>query len=799
MLYLSSREKSDSYYKDIFFKCKVSGLCVPEDLSLVKSALFPQSSGYISWYDGGIANADLSTMARKKRTPSPVEKTPLFDDLSPQARQAIGAVVMGVLGIFFLFSLLGYAGVAGDMTDKALSWLFGTGAWLAPVACLFYVGALMKPREDERVSGAKVLGISLVFFSVLALLELSEDGLGGMAGLALTYPLTYLFGGMVAGVSLSGLFLIGTFLTFNTGLRLPSLSRKSTDEAESEEEDELDLSDLGLPELEDEKPTTEETTDKSEGGESPKKNIEAIAEKVSDALAAKTGGDITVKHFSGPYVPPSLSLLNKDKGKAMAGDVKANSLTIKRTLKEFGINVEMDAVESGPAITRYSLKPAQGVRISRIVALSQELQLALKASTIRIEAPIPGKSLVGIEVPNAVRSTVGLASILKHPEYTDSPRPLLIALGKDVAGGVHFANIARMPHALIAGTTGSGKSVTIHNIIVSLLFRNSPEQLRFILVDPKRVELTLYDGIPHLLTPVITEPKKALKSLAWAVKEMGRRYDILQAEGVQGLELYHHNVYQPAKKAWEERGRLEEEKEGLPEPLPYIVIILDELNDLMQAYPRELEALIVRLAQMSRAVGIHLLLATQRPSVNVITGTIKANIPTRIALNVASQVDSRTIIDQMGAEKLLGQGDMLYLSSDSPRLTRIQSAFISGEEIKKVVSYLKAQDAHMLDTIDLDEQKDGNANSFMAAIGGEDVDAEDELFEDAKAAVLEAGKASTSYLQRKLRVGYSRAARLVDLLEEKGVIGPADGARPREVLIGKTGGSSEPGEDDEPL
>ena len=429
--------------------------------------------------------------------------------------------------------------------------------------------------------------------------------------------------------------------------------------------------------------------------------------------------------------------------------------------------------------------------------LQQELQLALKASTIRIEAPIPGKSLVGIEVPNAVRSTVGLASILKHPEYTDSPRPLLIALGKDVAGGVHFANIARMPHALIAGTTGSGKSVTIHNIIVSLLFRNSPDQLRFILVDPKRVELTLYNGIPHLLTPVITEPKKAIKSLGWAVKEMARRYDILQAEGIQGIDLYHSNVYQPAKKAWEEKGAPEEEKENLPEPLPYIVIILDELNDLMQAYPRELEALIVRLAQMSRAVGIHLLLATQRPSVNVITGTIKANVPTRIALNVASQIDSRTIIDQMGAEKLLGQGDMLYLSSDSPRLTRIQSAYISGEEIKKVVAYLKAQDAHMLDTIDLEEKsEDGNANSFMASLTGDDMDAEDDLFDDAKQAVMEAGKASTSYLQRKLRIGYSRAARLMDILEEQGVIGPADGSRPREVLAGRNNNSAATDADD---
>ncbi len=736
-------------------------------------------------------------MARKKKKEIVVERTPMFDDLSPQARQAIGAVIVAVIGIFFLCSLLGYAGVAGEVTDEALTWLFGTGAWLAPLACLFYVIALMRPRDDERVSAAKIVGISLVFFSILALLSLYEADLGGMSGELLTWPLSYLFGNMVAGIILTSLVLIGTFLICNTGIGLPAfLKRRETSlEDESALEDDLGLDDLDLPELAEPASPAEAPTQTENEGTEVKKGLEAVSAKVSDALAAKVQSDIVVKNFSGPYSPPPLSLLNKDKGKPVAGDVKANSLIIKRTLKEFGINVEMDAVESGPAITRYSLKPAQGVRISRIVALSQELQLALKASSIRIEAPIPGKSLVGIEVPNAVRSTVGLASVLKHPEYTDSPRPLLVALGKDVAGGVHFANIGRMPHALIAGTTGSGKSVTIHNIIVSLLFRNSPEQLRFILVDPKRVELTLYNGIPHLLTPVITEPKKALKSLAWAVKEMARRYDILQAEGVQGLELYHQNVYQPAKKAWEERGSLEEERQNLPEPLPFIVIILDELNDLMQAYPRELEALIVRLAQMSRAVGIHLLLATQRPSVNVITGTIKANIPTRIALNVASQIDSRTIIDQMGAEKLLGQGDMLYLSSDSPRLTRIQSAFISGEEIKKVVSYLKDQDAHMLDTIDLDGEKEGNANSFMASLGGEDVDVEDDMFEDAKAAVMEAGKASTSYLQRKLRIGYSRAARLMDILEEQGVIGPADGSRPREVLIGKT--EAAPVSDDE--
>lgn len=736
----------------------------------------------------------VSFMARKKRSTVEVkERAPMFDDLSPQARQAIAAVTVGVIGLFFLFSLLGFAGRAGTYTEIGLDKLFGTGAWLAPIAAAFYVFVLMNPKEDDHVSTSKMVGISLFFIALLAALELYADGLGGWTGLSLSYPLEFLFGEMVTSILLAGFVLIGIFLIFNTGLSLPRFKKSENDLEDYDEELDIEALEAEIAATEAENEDEEEVEEEEE--ESPKKGLQTVAEKVGEKLGMSKSDDLLVKNFSGPYTPPPLTLLKKDTGKAVAGDVKANSLTIKRTLKEFGINVEMDAVESGPAITRYSLKPAQGVRISRIVALQQELQLALKASTIRIEAPIPGKSLVGIEVPNAVRSTVGLASILKNPEYTDSPRPLLVALGKDVAGGVHFANIARMPHALIAGTTGSGKSVTIHNIIVSLLFRNSPEQLRFILVDPKRVELTLYNGIPHLLTPVITEPKKALQSLSWAVKEMARRYDILQAEGIQGLELYHQNVYNPAKKAWVANGSLEEEKDNLPEPLPYIVIILDELNDLMQAYPRELEALIVRLAQMSRAVGIHLLLATQRPSVNVITGTIKANVPTRIALNVASQIDSRTIIDQMGAEKLLGQGDMLYLSSDSPRLTRIQSAYISGEEIKKVVAYLKDQSADLLDDgINFEDTKEGSASSFMASIGGSNDDAEDELFDEAKQAVLEAGKASTSYLQRKLRIGYSRAARLIDILEEQGVIGPADGARPREILAG---GSSDDEDEEE--
>jgi S-DNA-T family DNA segregation ATPase FtsK/SpoIIIE len=665
----------------------------------------------------------------------------------------------------------------GQFTQKALQALFGAGSWLAPLICTIYIYVLLNPREeDNKVSGAKITGTILLFVSLLGALGLYEEKLGGWLGWSLEAPLTSMFGTAVTGVLVFGLFLISLFLLFNTGLRLPSFKQTKN---EIIPDDDSDIETLGLPE-DKSKENNDLQNDADDSEENTTSKLAQVTKKMA-SLAKLPTDELVIKNFSGTYIPPSLSLLNKERGKAQIGDVKANSNTIKRTLREFGISVEMDAVESGPTITRYALKPAQGVKISRIVGLQQELQLALKASTIRIEAPIPGKSLVGIEVPNQTRATVGLSSMLSIPEYTDSPHPLIVALGKDVTGNVHFANIARMPHGLIAGTTGAGKSVSIHNIIISLLYRNSPDQLRFILVDPKRVELTLYNKIPHLLTPVITQAKKAIQALSWAVKEMERRYDILEAEQVQNIISYHKNIYQPAKKAWEEAGSIEEDRVSLPEALPYIVIILDELNDLMQAYPRELEACIVRLAQMSRAVGIHLLLATQRPSVNVITGTIKANVPTRIALAVASQIDSRTIIDTMGAEKLLGAGDMLYLSSDSPKPIRLQSAYVSEEEIKRVVEYLQKQDAFGLHTINLDEPSNSNDSVFNAMIGSGDSD--DELYSDAKQAVIEAGKASTSYLQRKLRIGYSRAARLIDLLEEKGVIGAADGSKPREILL----------------
>jgi len=722
-------------------------------------------------------------MAKRKQKQQP--KKSFFDDLSPQTKQAIGAVLFVALGIFLTLSLIEYAGMMGEWTNYALESLFGKGAYLAPFVCAFYVYALLNPKEDEHVSTSKIVGIALMFVTLLASLGLYTEGLGGITGAALEVPLRYLVGGLAAGFVIGALFLIGLFLTFNNGLLLPGfLKRKPKPEALDD-----DIESIELP-----KPLSASESEEEELQELAEDAPEKKNRTVISKLGLGKEGDFTVSNFVGTYAPPPLSLLQKDKGKAKVGDIKANANIIKRTLKNFNIDVEMDEVSIGPSVTRYALKPAEGVRISKIVGLQNNLELALAASPIRIEAPIPGKSLVGIEVPNQQKAMVGLASLLSSPEYTDSPKPLLVALGRDITGKVQFANVAKMPHGLIAGTTGSGKSVTIHAIVTSLLFRNSPEQLRFIMVDPKRVELTLYNDIPHLLTPVITDAKKAILSLKWAIKEMERRYDILQTEKVRDIGSYHDNIYGPAKADFIKRGSPEEEKDQLPEPMPYIVVVMDELSDLMQAYPRELEACIVRLAQMSRAIGIHLIIATQRPSVNVITGLIKANIPSRIALNVASQIDSRTILDQVGAEKLLGQGDMLFLSGELSKPIRLQSAFISEEELKNVVAYLKDQSsAQELDSINLDgDNKEGNADAFFSSVA--DDDDGDDLYEDAKRAVIEANKASTSYLQRKLRVGYSRAARLIDLLEERGVIGAGEGSKPREILVERQGDADDFGE-----
>lgn len=690
--------------------------------------------------------------------------------LKEETRYSVWGIVFFVIGFLILLSIFKAAGMVGEAIYWTLNSIFGLGYYLLPILFIAVGFSFMK-KERPYVAKTQAIFSFICLLSALAIIDLAVNGkgeslnvfYGGYLGSMFAWPFLRLFGVYAAILLLGALLIISLIVLFDERPNLGELFRKILNF--------LKL-DIRLPSLKkdegennDQLPIANDQLDEKEENPEP---IPYLENKIEEEIIEK---EMKVKKFVTDYVPPPLSLLEKDKGKANIGDMKGNMNIIQRTLMTFGVSVEMDEVTIGPTVTRYSLKPAQGVKLSRIVGLQNELALALSAKTIRIEAPIPGKSLVGIEIPNKVKSIVGLATLLSNELFQNSPKPLTIALGRGLSGKSIFGNLAKMPHLLVAGTTGSGKSVTIHSIITSLLYRNGPEDLRFIMVDPKRVELTLYNKIPHLLTPVITDAKQTILSLKWAAREMDRRYDILQAESVQNIESYHSNVYEKAKKNNQDAERL-----------PYIVIVIDELADIMQTYPRELESAIVRLAQMSRAVGIHLVVSTQRPSVNVITGLIKANIPTRVALQVSSQIDSRTILDQGGAEKLLGAGDMLYSCAESPHPERLQSAFISEDEVKKVVEYLRKEYIDEIpSTIELTGSIEKGSSLFNDSVNNSD-DGDDNLYEDARMIVIEAGKASTSYLQRKLGVGYARAAKLIDMLEERGVVGAGNGAKPREVL-----------------
>ena len=478
---------------------------------------------------------------------------------------------------------------------------------------------------------------------------------------------------------------------------------------------------------------------------------------------------------------PSLTLLEKKQSPADAGDVQQNAQTIRDTLGEFNIDVEMEGANIGPKVTQYTLKPPSGVKLTRITALETNIALNLAAQSLRIEAPIPGQRAVGIEVPNRKAADVRLYGILSSKQWNNSSQPLSFAIGKDISGEAVVGELNKMPHLLIAGQTGSGKSVMINTLLTSLLYRNSPSEMKLILVDPKQVEMAPYEDIPHLLTPVITEPEKTISALKWAVNEMERRYKLLAEEKLRDIASYNKKVASGATKIAVEdaEGNTQQVDEGA---MPYIVIVIDELADLMMVAARDVEALIVRLAQKARAVGIHLVLATQRPSVDVITGLIKANVPARIAFTVASQIDSRTILDQVGAEKLLGQGDMLMLTPSMSKPKRIQGAWVMDEEVIKITDHLRMQSAPQYndEIISQPVQLSGKGGVVMDMSGGE---GGDDMFRDAVRVVVESKKASTSLLQRRLRIGYARAARIIEELEEQGIIGPADGARPREVLI----------------
>ncbi len=478
---------------------------------------------------------------------------------------------------------------------------------------------------------------------------------------------------------------------------------------------------------------------------------------------------------------PSLDLLEKKQSPADAGDVQQNALIIQNTLSEFDIDVKMEGANIGPRVTQFTLRPPSGVKLTRITALETNIALNLAAQSLRMEAPIPGKKAVGIEVPNRKSADVRLYSVLSSSEWEKKSEPLSFAIGQDIAGGVMVGELNKMPHLLIAGQTGSGKSVMINTLLTSLLYHNSPSDMKLILVDPKQVEMAAYDDIPHLLTPIISEPDKMISALKWAVNEMQRRYSLLAEHKVKDIKSYNNKIRSTsAKVSVEDADGVPQDHEG--GAMPYIVIVIDELAELMMIAPRDVETLIVRLAQKARAVGIHLVLATQRPDANVITGLIKANVPAKIAFTVASQVNSRIIIDQAGAEKLLGSGDMLMQTAEMSKPKRVQGAFVSDAEIHKITDFLRMQSPPQYN--DEVVSQPVHLNGKGGVVMDFDSSNDDDLYKDAVRVVVESNKASASLLQRRLRVGYARAARLIENMEDQGIIGPADGARSREVLIG---------------
>jgi S-DNA-T family DNA segregation ATPase FtsK/SpoIIIE len=716
---------------------------------------------------------------RKQKNPLDYISIPRLS-LSADIKQSIWAVFFLTLGIICFLSIFGLAGSLGAYLSKAMDWLSGWGNWLIPVLLLVTGWELYQTR-GSRSGGLRYFGIFLFLWSFQGMLQLFVDvenwnqalelgkG-GGHIGWSLAVIVIKLFGFWAGIVVVLGLLIIGLMLMFNTNLAtlfrsgaMPArlLARPFSSIFSGKK-------DSALAREYDEKAEQGEALSSGatvEGEIDDSFNLRSIKD---DSRQLKNVGRAIGEDDKMSWKPTNIKidipfdLLNSRPSKPTSGDIKSNIEIIKTTLEKFNIPVEMGDVSVGPTVTQYTLKPAEGIKLSRITGLNNDLSMALAAHPVRIEAPIPGKALVGIEVPNRTVAIVNLREVLESEDFKRRNNNLMIALGKDVAGKVWLDSINKMPHLLVAGATGSGKSVMLNTLIVSLLYQNNPDDLKFIMVDPKRVELTVYNGLPHLLTPVITEVSKTINALKWCLNEMDRRFETLSQVHKRDIEGYNQSN---------------------KEKMPYIIFIIDELADLMVVAPKEMEAGIVRLAQMARAVGIHLILATQRPSVNVITGTIKANMPARIAFSVTSGIDSRTILDSLGAEKLLGRGDMLFSSVALTKPKRIQGALITDQEIKRVVSYIKEKSGSPNYITEIVERQKVRGVAGVGIDGGTDDD--DELFQEAKELIINSGKASASFLQRRLSIGYARAARLLDILEESGIIGPSNGAKAREIMVTK--------------
>lgn len=682
---------------------------------------------------------------------------------SDQHREILKALFSLALAIILFLSLFNSAGLAGNYLALGLKLIFGQVAFTFPFFFIVSSFLFFAKSIESKVRLRILLGLSLALLSVSSFFWLFEpkdlrstvkiQETSGYLGFAVTSSLEKVFAFWGALVILAALFIFSIFLSLEEPLKgklkflfmslgklflkIISLIKKLIITIFHKKEKPIQFSKKEL-----------KNGDEYEDNQRDEL-ISAKEKKENKGLLP-----LAFKRKIHQKIELPLDLLSYHEEKAESRNIDEGRQIIQKTLENFGIPVEMSDVRVGPSVTQYALRPKEGIKLSRITSLSNDLAMALAAHPVRIEAPIPGKSLVGIEVPNKKRAMVSLREIIESEEFKKRSSNLTIPLGKDVTNNIWLADIKKMPHLLISGATNSGKTVIIHSIITSLLYQNSPDDLRLILIDPKRVELILYDGMPHLLTPVITQHKQALNALHWAIGEMERRLDLFNQAHAREIVSYN---------------QLAEEK------LPYIVIIIDELADLMMASSQDVEIPIVRLAQLARATGIHLILATQKPSVDIITGLIKSNITSRIAFNVASMVDSRTILDHSGAEKLLGRGDMLFLLPEISKPKRVQAPFVADEETKKVVEFLKDKEpTDYLTEVVENKNDNGHENEFSIE--------NDDLLPEARDLVQRQNKASATLFQRYLKIGYARAARLIDLLEQEGTIGPADGARPREVL-----------------
>jgi DNA segregation ATPase FtsK/SpoIIIE, S-DNA-T family len=703
--------------------------------------------------------------------------------LPNEIKQIIWGVLMLLVSVLIVLSFFGYAGKAGQLFIKSANLAIGNTVFVSPLI-LFLGGVALLFSNKGKEEGffrktfetfwPVVFAIILLFIGVTGILgSLGEaEKRGGWLGVFISWPFINFFGLIATQIIFLAVIAIGGIIFWK--FLVPRGTKKSAIKEEA-----------------DKKPTSIDEV--SVGGEESKresfiksfftpkfkvKEITSFPDNEAKPVEIKQKSEVkpVLEGKVFPYQPPPIDLLSPEKGAPTSVDIKVNSAVIKKTLQNFGIDVTMSEINIGPTVTQFTLKPAEGIKLSKITGLSNDLALSLAAHPIRIEAPVPGKSLVGIEVPNKGRAEVRLRNLIENESFQNSPMNMILALGRDVAGFPVYADLTRMPHLLVAGATGTGKTIFLNSLIASLLYQPStptksagPETLRLVMVDPKRVEFPVYNKLPHLLCPVIYNANQTVNALKWLTCEMERRFDVLAEARARDIKSFNEKAL----------------KEGT-DVLPFIIVIIDELADLMMARGRDIEAGIVRLAQMARAVGIHLVVATQRPSVEVITGLIKANITSRITFQVASQIDSRTVIDTSGAEKLLGLGDMLYISASNPKPKRIQGAYVSDKEMRKVVSHIESQSENL--GVEMNEnllqelnKNEGSEQGAVSFYGGEGENVDDSLYEEAKRMVIECKKASSSLLQRRLRVGYARAARLIDMLEEKGIVGPQEGSKPREI------------------